>query len=158
MQSAWELDCHVSLTTASQIRWHLRLTVDTRQVPLVTLPSGTQWARCQLGPGSTYRCVCGVSLVRESARERVDALDAEVLPFPLRWYVPVPGAHPAPRTGICKHVFDRTVNKTSNGLEDLAELTRDVFSSTYLNRTSQRVGPACEDLGRLCSASQDSNP
>ena len=86
-----------------------------------------------------------LSLVRESsssARERVDALDAEVLPFSVWWYVPVPAAHPAPRAGICKHVFDRTVNKTPNSLEDLAELSHDVFSSTYLNRASQRAGLA----------------
>jgi hypothetical protein len=44
-QSAWELDCHVSLTIAPQVSQHLSLSVDTRQAPRVTLPSGTQRAR-----------------------------------------------------------------------------------------------------------------
>jgi len=42
--SAWELDCHASLTTAPPVRRHLRLSVGTRQVPLLTLLSGTQHA------------------------------------------------------------------------------------------------------------------
>jgi hypothetical protein len=80
----------------------------------------------------------------------VDALDPEVLPFPVRRHIPVPGAHPASRARIRKHVFDCTVNKTSNGLEDLAELSHDVFSSTYLNRTSQQRDRAlAEDVEGL---------
>jgi hypothetical protein len=43
--SAWELDCHVSLTSGPQVRRHLRLSVGTRHVPLLTLRSGTQRAR-----------------------------------------------------------------------------------------------------------------
>jgi hypothetical protein len=46
---AWELECHTSLATAPQVRRHLRLSVGTRQMPLLTLPSGTQRARCQVG-------------------------------------------------------------------------------------------------------------
>src|SRR5262249_49208481 len=45
--SAWESDCHVSLTTAPQVRWHLGLSVGTRQVPLFPLLSGTQRARAR---------------------------------------------------------------------------------------------------------------
>jgi hypothetical protein len=47
--SVWELDCHASLTTAPQVGWHLRLSVDTRQVPLLTLPSGMQRAQWKRG-------------------------------------------------------------------------------------------------------------
>jgi hypothetical protein len=43
--SAWELDCHASLTTAPQVKRQLRLSVGIRKVPLLTLPSGTQRAR-----------------------------------------------------------------------------------------------------------------
>jgi hypothetical protein len=43
--SAWELDCHASLTIAQQVTQHLRLSVGTPQVPLMTLPTGTQRAR-----------------------------------------------------------------------------------------------------------------
>jgi hypothetical protein len=46
--SAWELDCHASLTTVPQLRGQLGLSVGTRQAPLLTLPSGTQRARCQV--------------------------------------------------------------------------------------------------------------
>jgi hypothetical protein len=42
--SAWELDGHASRTGALQVSRHLRLSVRTRQVPLLTLPSGTQRA------------------------------------------------------------------------------------------------------------------
>ena len=35
--SAWELDCHASLTSAPQVRRHLRLSVGIRQVPFLTL-------------------------------------------------------------------------------------------------------------------------
>jgi hypothetical protein len=45
--SAWESDCHASLTTAPQVGRHLRLSVGTRQVPLLTLLSGMQRARRQ---------------------------------------------------------------------------------------------------------------
>ena len=48
--SAWELDCQASLTTAPQVRWHLRLSVGTRQVPFLTLASGMQRARCRTWP------------------------------------------------------------------------------------------------------------
>jgi hypothetical protein len=43
--SAWELDCHVSLTIVSQVRPDLRLSVGNRQVPFLTPPSGTQRGR-----------------------------------------------------------------------------------------------------------------
>jgi hypothetical protein len=43
--SAWELDCHASMTTAPQVRRHVRLSVGARQIPLLTLLSGTQRAR-----------------------------------------------------------------------------------------------------------------
>jgi hypothetical protein len=43
--SAWESDCHASLTTAPQVGRHLRLSVGTRQVPLLTLLWGMQRAR-----------------------------------------------------------------------------------------------------------------
>jgi len=43
--SAWELDCHASLTATPQVRRRLRLSVSTRQVPLLTFRSGTQRAR-----------------------------------------------------------------------------------------------------------------
>ena len=43
--SAWELDCHASLTSTLQVRHHLRLSVGNRQVPFLTLSSGTQRAR-----------------------------------------------------------------------------------------------------------------
>ena len=51
--SAWELDCHTSLTTAPQIRRHPRLSVATRQGPLLTLPSGTERARASAGNGES---------------------------------------------------------------------------------------------------------
>ena len=43
--SAWELDCQASLTSAPQLRPHLKLSASVRQVLLLTLPSGTQRAR-----------------------------------------------------------------------------------------------------------------
>lgn len=43
--SAWELDCHASLSIVPQVRHHLRLSVGNRQVPFLTLSSGTQRAR-----------------------------------------------------------------------------------------------------------------
>jgi hypothetical protein len=49
--SAWELDCHASLTGALQVRRHPRLSVDIRQGPPLTLPSGTQRARANAGNG-----------------------------------------------------------------------------------------------------------
>ena len=60
--SAWELDCHASLTTAPQVRQHLKLSVGSRQVPLLTLPPGTQRARGQVGgnaPTLLYLVLCG---------------------------------------------------------------------------------------------------
>lgn len=48
--SAWELDCRAALTIASHVKQRLRLSVGIRQVPLLTLPSGTQRARQRL-PG-----------------------------------------------------------------------------------------------------------
>jgi hypothetical protein len=47
--SAWEADCPASLTTAPQVRRHLKLSAGTRQVPLLTPPSGTQRARFHVG-------------------------------------------------------------------------------------------------------------
>ena len=64
--SAWELDCHVSLTTAPQVSRRPRLSVGTRQVPLLTLPSGTQRARCQVRTNAFDR-FC----VREPCRSRL---------------------------------------------------------------------------------------
>jgi hypothetical protein len=43
--SAWELDCHVSLTTTSQVDRHLGLSVSARKALLLPLPSGTERAR-----------------------------------------------------------------------------------------------------------------
>jgi len=42
--SAWELDCHGSLTSAQQVKRHLRLSMSTCQVPLLTLRLGMQRA------------------------------------------------------------------------------------------------------------------
>jgi hypothetical protein len=70
-------------------------------------------------------------------RAKPCTLDAEVLPLPVRRCIlfPLPhGGHPA-AGAICSHVFDRTVNKTRNGLEDLGKFPHHVLSSTYLNRT-----------------------
>jgi hypothetical protein len=39
--SAWELDCHASLTIASQVSRHHRLSVSDRYVPNLTALSGT---------------------------------------------------------------------------------------------------------------------
>src|SRR5262249_30429203 len=47
--SAWESDCHASLTIAPQVGRHLRLSVATRQVPLFTLVPGMQRARFHVG-------------------------------------------------------------------------------------------------------------
>ena len=46
--SAWELDGHASLATASQFKRQLRLSLTAHQVPLLTVPTGTQRARCQV--------------------------------------------------------------------------------------------------------------
>ena len=43
--SAWELDCHAVVARTSQVSDWFRLSVSNRQVPLLTLPSGTQRAR-----------------------------------------------------------------------------------------------------------------
>jgi hypothetical protein len=43
--SAWEPDCHASVTTAPQARGHLKLSASTRQVQLLSLRSGTQRAQ-----------------------------------------------------------------------------------------------------------------
>jgi pimeloyl-ACP methyl ester carboxylesterase len=43
--SAWELDCHASVTKAPQVSRHYRLSVSDRHVPNLTLQSGTQPAR-----------------------------------------------------------------------------------------------------------------
>jgi hypothetical protein len=45
--SAWELACHVSLTGASQVSYHLRLSVSDRRAPVLIPLSGTQRARCR---------------------------------------------------------------------------------------------------------------
>ena len=39
--SAWELDCHASLTGKLQVSHHLRLSVSDRQTPVLTPLSGT---------------------------------------------------------------------------------------------------------------------
>jgi hypothetical protein len=57
--SSRELDRHTSLTTAPQIRRHPRLSVATRQGPLLTLPSGTERARARAGNGE--RLLFGLS-------------------------------------------------------------------------------------------------
>src|SRR5437762_11057490 len=56
--SAWELDCHVPLSSTLQVTRHLWLSVSTRQVPALPPPSGTQRARRRgLGPGMrSSRC------------------------------------------------------------------------------------------------------
>ena len=74
--SAWELDCHVSLTSAPQVRRHLRLSVSTRHGPLLTLPSGTQRARRPTGGYVLDRFI-----IRESSQELVlSYLDYDLLP------------------------------------------------------------------------------
>jgi hypothetical protein len=45
--SAWELACQVSVTSAPQVSGHLRLSVSSRRVPVLTPPSGTQRAHCR---------------------------------------------------------------------------------------------------------------
>ena len=42
--SAWELPCHTSPTSLLRVNTLLRLSVGTRQMPLLTLPSGMQRA------------------------------------------------------------------------------------------------------------------
>ena len=53
--SAWELDCHASLTTTPQVSRRLWLSAGTRQVPFLTPLSGTQRTRCQVGDMSTAK-------------------------------------------------------------------------------------------------------
>ena len=50
--SAWELDCHATLTFALQISGHHRLSASARSVPVMTPLSGTQRARDLLGVAS----------------------------------------------------------------------------------------------------------
>jgi hypothetical protein len=78
---------------------------------------GTDHAsRCELAP-------CAES--SSSARERLDALDAEVLPFPVRWYVLVPGAHPA-RAGIWTPAVRFTIPSPARVASSATALTRAV--------------------------------
>jgi hypothetical protein len=47
----------------------------------------------------------------------------------------LPLNHPAPRA-VISHVYDRTVNKTTDGLEDPGELSHHALHSMCFNRTS----------------------
>src|SRR5450755_173113 len=44
--SAWELACQISVTSTPQVSGHLRLSVISRRVLVLTPPSGTQRAHC----------------------------------------------------------------------------------------------------------------
>jgi hypothetical protein len=62
--SAWELDCHASVTETLQVSCQYRLSVSAREIPVLTLGSGTRRARqCLPHLGRVYQLLAGLNVL-----------------------------------------------------------------------------------------------
>src|SRR6201999_1367139 len=83
--SAWELACHASLTGASQVSCHLRLSASARRVPVLTALSGTQRARSPARHRQLGRSVMAGLTRRAGMYVQVTDVDCPWLAVSDRW-------------------------------------------------------------------------